>query len=618
MEQILPTKRYFMIAEVYPIKRLPRRFRVFDYIIPDGLDVKRGNFVLVPWRSRQIWGVVAKVKQVQPRSLKLKEIIEVMETVVLVEQEVGFYEQVAFDLVQSVGSILHAAWPKIPKRIKQHPRQPRITYQLTLPKSELKNVQKILEQTQSLKQGFILSSDLRRAAACIAGLMKTKPGQANLVICPNVRDAELLAAALEHWQPILVSGQETPIARWQAWQAWREQGGLFIGTRLSALLLHPKIENVFLVRAAHQNHKQEDRNPRYDTRILAQRIKETWSAKLWFLDALPRVDDLAFFRDNEFLGCTNPTSLYIVEKQKEKNTSPHPALGSTTISLIEETLLRGEKVICVYNRKGMSRQLKCSGCGYTFPCANCQGRHLVYEHTIKCHHCGRVEPTPLQCPRCGGTDLWHQGFGNRLIARALQKLFPQNTVGLIEKDDSLGASANADILVVTNFWLENIFNPFERVRAGLVIDLDADMGLYEPSFRSLERTFLHLEEWRGVARALDARFLIQTDSADLYRQYLANSKQTLINELAMRQAYAKPPARRFVRITAKDMGQREAEVGLNQAKQAVLVQDPQATALGLKLGQNLEIGFNPDKSKQILKELAKLDDSYIIDSNVNI
>ncbi|MBU0645946.1 hypothetical protein KJ611_00490, partial [Patescibacteria group bacterium] len=451
-----------MVVEVYPIKRLPRRFEVFDYLIPEGLEIKRGNFVLVPWRNRQIWGVAARIKEIPMRDIKLKTVAEVMDGICLSDQEVRFYEQTAGDLVQSVGSILHAAWPKVPKRGKEFARRERTGYQLTLPKSEIANVRQVFEQMNHLNQGFVLASDLRRTAVLIAGMIHEEPKQANLIICPNGRDAELLAAGLHHLKPILVSGQETPIARWQAWQAWRRQGGLFIGTRLSALLLHPEIKNVFVIRSGQQNHKQEDRNPRYDTRRLARLIQDGWPAKLWQMDAVPRVDDLAIFADQEFLGKPNSTSVFMIEKQKEKTTAPHPALGSTTIKMIEEAVLNNQKVVCVYNRKGVARQLKCNDCAYTFPCQTCQGRHLVYEHTIKCHRCEKTETIPLQCPRCHKKDLWHQGFGNRLLARAIQKFFPQNSVGLIEKGEALGASLNADILVVTNYWLENIFNPFVK------------------------------------------------------------------------------------------------------------------------------------------------------------
>ena len=606
-----------MVIEVYPIKRLPRKFKVFDYLVPPNLTLKRGDFVLIPWRNQEIWGVVAKIKEKHSQNIKLKTILKKMEELSLSEKEVDYYEIVAEDLVQSVASVLHAAFPKIPKRSKRYKKEVTKTYSLTLPKSEISNVQDILEKMNNLSQAFIRTSDLRRSAVIITGQIKDKIKETNLVICPNVRDAKLLAQGLDHLNPITISGQETPITRWLAWQTWRQYGGLFIGTRLSVLLLHPEIKNVFLIRSSHRNHKQNDRNPRYDTRQLLRKIKNKWSFKYWQMDVQPRVDDLMVFQENEFLGQTNPIPVNLVEKQKEKNTSPHPLLGSTTIQAIEKTLLANQKVICVYNKKGVSRQLKCQACGYQFFCPDCQLPYLVYEHTIRCHHCNKVEVKPNYCPQCQSPKIISQGFGNRLMARLLQKLFPQNFISLIEKDNILGTGLKADISVVTNYFLENLFNPYLSNDIGLVVDLNADMALYEPSFRGIERAFINLENWRGLARAYQANFIIQTNTADLFKKYLIEEKKILKNELIMRQDFGQPPMQRWIRIEMKDISSRQKEIDLNLLKQKIKAIDPDAIFINHQEDSIYEIGFNLNKTSLILIELNKLNDRYIIDSNAN-
>ncbi|MBU0646588.1 hypothetical protein KJ611_03935, partial [Patescibacteria group bacterium] len=78
-----------------------------------------------------------------------------------------------------------------------------------------------------------------------------------------------------------------------------------------------------------------------------------------------------------------------------------------------------------------------------------------------------------------------------------------------------------------------------------------------------------------------------------------------------------PPSRRWVRITAKNIDRRQAEVDFNLIKQSIKQLDGRAQFLGPKQEPAMEAGFEPDQSGPVLKELAKLDDSYIIDSNVN-
>ena len=66
--------------------------------------------------------------------------------------------------------------------------------------------------------------------------------------------------------------------------------GVLIGTRLAALLPHPNLETIFLVRSSHSNHQQADQNPRYDSRRLA----ELSGANIVNLDVLPGLEDLSF------------------------------------------------------------------------------------------------------------------------------------------------------------------------------------------------------------------------------------------------------------------------------------------------------------------------------------
>jgi len=104
-----------MVAEIYPLQRLPRRFRVFDYLVPEGVTVSRGSIVRISLRGRVSLGVVANVKETIEAGIKAKPIDGVLETS-LTEREMDAYESIAADIVQSPSSLLHAAIPSPPKR----------------------------------------------------------------------------------------------------------------------------------------------------------------------------------------------------------------------------------------------------------------------------------------------------------------------------------------------------------------------------------------------------------------------------------------------------------------------------------------------------------------------
>ena len=58
-----------MIAEIYPIMRMPRHVTVFNYAVPEELHhLKRGDVVVIPFRTTSIFGIISRTKNVQDRN----------------------------------------------------------------------------------------------------------------------------------------------------------------------------------------------------------------------------------------------------------------------------------------------------------------------------------------------------------------------------------------------------------------------------------------------------------------------------------------------------------------------------------------------------------------------
>lgn len=99
------------IAAIYPLKRLPRRFGFFDYKIPEGMSLQRGNLVVIPFRRELIFGIVAEIKNKPERGIVLKSVTKFCKDFTLKEKELSFFEYLAIDLVQSVASVLYVSIP---------------------------------------------------------------------------------------------------------------------------------------------------------------------------------------------------------------------------------------------------------------------------------------------------------------------------------------------------------------------------------------------------------------------------------------------------------------------------------------------------------------------------
>lgn len=532
-----------MFAEVYPLKRFPRRFRAFDYAVPEGMAVGRGDFVSVPLRGFTVPGVVARVKDVPPDGVAVKPIASLLGASVS-ERELGAYERLADDLVQSPSSLLHAVLPLPPKRPRKgsaasHASSPGLRIGL----EEAKDVTECVRFIKDRQGCFVRSPDLRHAAAVIATYRRASPGPVRVAV-PHVRDARLLASALGGE---VITGEETNNERFAAWRAFRAaQDGLLVGTRLVSMLEHPVGSTIFVVRSGHENLRQADRNPRYD----ARRTALAWmrqGGKAVFLDVSPRADDLHAFA--EAVRCPPPEPPRVID-MATREAWVHPFVSPAAYEAVAHAMEDGGRVLLAFNRKGMARALVCRECGWSVPLSG--------------------TTPPRFCDSCHSSDVDARGYGTRAIAKAFQGAFPAAKVAVCEKGEPPG---DARIVVATVHYLENVFDPFAPEAFAAVIDLDADAAFADRSFRTVERAVRTAAEWAAVARASRCPFLLQTLRPELFVRAFHDPLAAMAEELKARQDYGLEPCVRHITVDGQDRALENGHIPpeLREAPDAVII-----------------------------------------------
>lgn len=540
-----------LIAEVYPIQRLPRRFSVFDYLVPDGCVVKEGDMVRMPLREREIFGVVKRVHKKRVVVERLKYLFDVVSATSISFCELGWYEWIASAAVQSAPSVLFAALPTPTKQSSAAPSEQKAAFPLRIRAMEAPLITRLLSRLNAHRRAFIHAADIAQMAATAYGFASAHPSERIAIIVPNLREAAWLSAAasVPH---TLVTGEASERRLFVLWQEARsDDRRLLIGTRRAALLIPAQTDTIFVFRSGHPNHKQSDQNPRFDVRDSVWELSERTGAKLYFFDAAPRADDFDRF-EKAHVCLQHPLTFRptILDLNTERAGSPHPFISYSAAEAMTSALAAGKRVLCFYSRKGKARALRCRDCRREFPCPTCGGRFTVYETTIRCHHCHTTEPLPLSCPGCGGHNLEEEGYGNRAVQKALQTLFPQKSVSVVEQDGV--EDLHADILLVTPYFFESVYDPAARPEnLGLAVILDADAALYDQTFRSFEQTILRAEEIRGLAYRCQIPLLLQTYVPELFRRYYDAPEAFYLDELALRKEYQHPPYGRRVRLLWK-------------------------------------------------------------------
>lgn len=609
-----------MIAKVYPMKRMPRRFSVFDYDVPAGITVRRGSCVRIPFRTQSLFGIVASVEEKGFDRRNLKTIQAVCADIQFSDKDVFFFEQTSFDLAQSVPSLLHAAIPVFERVAAVSPETAHVS---EAPNASDPAVVRALESLIHAKRAFLASPHLRHTAAVLAAYVRHRPHERILIVTPNVRDARLLASSFVPRDLSLMTGEETPAKRAAAWLAFkRRQTSVLLGTRLVSLLPDDRIDAIFVVRSSHDNLKQHDRNPRYDARRNVMRLAAAADSRLCFLDVSPRVDDFAAFSTDNVILPFKAYPMRVIDIASERAAAPHRHISYTLSGLIEQTLSEKRRVILSCNKRGVARALRCRDCRHEFLCGRCAFPMAVYPTTLHCHHCAETQPLALSCPSCGGLNLGEVGAGNLSLRRFLEKTHPDASVGLVEKGRT--DRLDADILVVTSHYFEMIDNSLSvDEKIGLVAEVDADAAFIQPTFRSAERAMAHLEQLRGFAERHKAAFAVQTYAPHIFTAYDRNPRSFFMSELDVRRAYGFPPFTSAISFTCRLSDPRASAIAAETLRNQLASAFPEAVFQDVranpKIASRSFLVLVPETRRDaLLRIIAKISDDVIIDTDATL
>lgn len=604
-----------MIAEVYPLKRQRRCLRAFDYFVPEGMNIKRGDLIEASYRDKILWGIVSRIKDKPERGIKLKTILTRYEGLALREEELSFFEWLAGDLATSVSTLLYCAIQHPPKRNEKTSQPLENNLTLTLPRRDAAHVARTAKQMRGRARLFIQSPDLRRSTAIIMGYLQSQENHKALILAPTVRDVSLIRARLCGLDPCVITGEESPTERFRRWERFRgSPSGIMIGTRAALLMTDPTITSVFVMRAGDNNFKQSDRNPRFDARSLVWEIHKRFGTNVFLFDTVPTSNTLDQFDETEILLWNTNAQTYVIDVKQERYRG---AICYQTREAIANVLEQEGRVLCVHNQKGVSRLLMCRSCAHQWSCPTCQTTLAVFPNKLECARCHHAQPMPLHCPSCDSRDFSRIGLGNEEIARELRDHFPNASIQIIDKEHTV--KSDAAITIVTNFYYENVFDPFSLERFNLIVATNIDMPLYLSEPSSLASLARDVWLWRFVAYSSQAQFLIQTASPSLITSVLNDPRSLAVEEQSSRRAFKLPPTVRWTRVVIKEPETYKAQVALETLHKTL------AAIPGILFGKKythpgeggtLEVGIVRERFDEPRAIFSQLPDRYIIDTTL--
>ncbi|HCC83802.1 TPA: hypothetical protein DEP96_03050 [Candidatus Uhrbacteria bacterium] len=601
-----------MFLRVYPILRLPRRFGVFDYELPEGLSVSPGDLVHVPFHNRVILAVAVALTEVTEVRSKLAQAIDVAFPRALAKADIDRLVNLAQTIAQSPSTIFLSSFGVL----KNEQSAPRLVsqnnMQLSLPRDLVEQLQQIVklikpsaagpDELWSPSLGDVPQTDIvcqlgTEASFALAKLLRQRTKGQMLIIMPRERDVELLGRLIDLGKSTAtLHGHTKPYEREKIIHAWRT-GRLqtLIGTLQATLIPAHKIDTVLLMSTGTDDHFSDRRNPRLDNRLCAEAQARQHGALFVTTDYLPRPEEIALTTTPLPCYAPTPLDLSVVDLRKPDEQTATQLLSETLLAEVNNALQSQKKVLLFYNRKGVAKRVVCSSCSAMVVCPTCGNVPSIRPPMANCLRCGHIWPIPEKCGACQVGHLSLKGIGNAHLEKALVALFPTYTVGRVEKNHTEGRQAQ--IQLVTEYFFSSLVEPFARKEYGLVADLAADLSLNPENFRAEEETARKLHRLASFGKQQNATVVVQTWLPDLI-DAMKNAAVWLENETATRQNYGLPPF--------------AAQVTVRHIDSAALIAVTNQTFVDVP--EKLEaIGRIPyNKLDEIIATLATLPDTAVI------
>lgn len=552
-----------------------QRKSVFDYYTEEECSV--GSFVLVPFRNKEIWGVVVSEKKSEFSREKLKKVKEVDSSFFFSEKQVNFMKFVSYYTMASFGNVLKLALP-VEFSVAGRSSESVKTNQIDLSESQKRASDFMCSKMYNGHTVFVLdgvtgSGKTETYSSIVKNILEGE-GQV-LVLMPEItltnqfvsRFEKILGVKPDVWHsditPKVKKGLLSNIVTGAA--------RFVIGAR-SGLFLPFKNLKLIVVDEEHDtSYKQED-GIVYNARDMAVACGHFNQIPVILSSATPSIETLhnvargKYQRvqlDSRYGGATLP-NIDIVDMSKSGLDKNH-WISKRLQKKIKEYLSKDKQVMLFLNRRGYAPITLCKSCGYKETCKNCSTFLVTHKsnNSLLCHYCGYRKYIQSDCAECGEKDsLINCGPGVERIAEEVEKLWPDEEYVIVTKDslekdkggETIARILNKEVRIIIGTQILSKGHHFPSL--DLVGVVDADIGLFGADLRASERTFQLLTQVSGRAgRETKGEVLVQTYyPSNPIVQALKDGKRDDFYELEMkaRQDMNMPPFNRLIGVVISD------------------------------------------------------------------
>ncbi|MBT7928746.1 primosomal protein N', partial [Candidatus Peregrinibacteria bacterium] len=536
-----------MIAQIIPIKRLPRRFSYFDYLVPKELVeiIEPGQLVRIPLKSSEIFGLVLTLREKQESDTSaLKEITNIV-------HETPALSRLHLKTLNTLSSWYGVATGTLAKMML-----------LPLQKRKLKsisftNIQEIkFTSPKNNKPTFRLYKDEQEHKHLLTSKLDNLQTDQTLILVPEIHHIdEVLSLMDKHSEHITTwhSGLSTKeqFERWLQIRNGEKQ--IIIGTRGAILLPFFNLKNIIIDYEHKSNHKHWDQAPRFHVKDVAELLRRMQGVSVMLMSYSVSVE--SYFNIHKKNYTSKEMQLASLPTCKLVNLSNEHRGGnySPISDTLEQALLSLEGNAFLYiNRLGLATYIGCNECGWRAICTSCKLPQILHTKNkqLTCHYCKTTDKLPVMCPKCKADVVTIGGVGTETVENHVREFveknkLPHDVIRIDSQNNTqISKLASKQIILIGT---DAAFPQIQWQRTDLIVLLDIDKQLAIPEFRAGEELW-HVIQDINYYKQDDAQLIIQTrDPKHLVPRAMNEPDRFYRTDLNHRMKLGYPPYKYLVR-----------------------------------------------------------------------
>jgi len=340
-----------------------------------------------------------------------------------------------------------------------------------------------------------------------------------------------------------------------------------IGARSSLFLPYKKL-GIIIVDEEHDQSYKQDEGVTYNARDMAISRASFENIPVNLITAVPSIETYENVKKGKYsisklkkryqdASLPNYEIINLNDTKLEKQSW----LSKKVIDKVNFHLDKNDQVLFFLNRRGFSPHVFCNKCFNSFSCPNCS-INLVYhknKNNLLCHYCGFKSSLKRNCVKYGNCEIIFSGPGVERISEEVKKNFPSKKIEIFSSDtmnkkdsnDKLEKILNNKIQILVGTQL--ISKGFHFPNLNCIVVVDIDLSTQGHDLRGTEKNLqlYHQLSGRAGRTGKPATVYFQTYNTNTKMiSDLTNSNPDIFldKELDIRRQNKLPPFQRFISL----------------------------------------------------------------------